>query len=566
MTARVIAIGLDCGDAERVKEWISQGCLEGLRAVRAQGAWCQLEVTGHFRDEAVWTEVLCGCRADKTGFFSPFEFLEGTYDLQWKPVYDYQEYPLFYDLDPTCNIAAFDVPHCSSIADRISGIQVLSWGAHYPTFPRLSSPKGLWSELADTYGTHPAVELINIGAGWWDETFVKTLFDALIEGASLRATICRDLLRRDKWDLFFTVISETHEACHHFESPDHPCSPKREPRARLPESPMLELYQVLDRELFNRLAFDVDPHGYLAVFSITGSTGTTLDLANAVILPEFLYRLSFPGNGMFPDSKTADIDSGGCSKPAMGTWSAEMWRRRADSRLAALFMNPFAAPIDYPQSKGRLSQENNIISAFASKVLNGLRRRLACMILGFEYGRHAWIPASWYKRHWPAMKAFALPSTEAGRIRFNVKGREPHGLIEPEHYDYACEELISHLRELSDARTGTPAVKDVIRWRRASHAAGRNVPDEDLTVVWNEVPFDAAESPKVGRIGPFPFCRLGSHNPGGFLIVSGPGIEPGSTLPSGDVIDLAPTILNLMGVQVPDYFDGKPLLAAMTDT
>jgi len=562
MTARVIAIGLDCGDARRVREWMSQGYLEALRGIRARGAWCDLDVMGHFRDEAVWTEVLCGCRANKTGFFSPFGLLEGSYNLRWRPVYDYQEYPLFYALDPTRKIAAFDTPHCSSIADKLNGIQVLSWGAHYPTFPKLSSPKGLWSELVRTYGTHPAVDLMSTGVGWWDTGFVETMFEALVKGLMLRAAICRDLLRGDQWDLFFTVISETHEACHQFELPDHPCSPKNERRGGLPERPMLELYQTLDREFFHHLASDLDPHTYLVVFSITGSNGTTLDLANAVILPEFLYRLSFPGNGMFSGSAASDIRAESCSKIAMPTWSAEMWRRRTDSRLAALFMNPFAARINYPQSNGRLKYENNVITGFASKVVDGLRRRLARMFLGFEYGSHAWIPASWYKRHWPAMKAFALPSTEAGRIRINVKGREPHGLIEPQHYESVCAELISHLRRLSDARTGTPVVKDVIKWRSASRAHELNAPDEDLTIVWNEVPFDATESPKVGRIGPFPLCRLGAHSPGGFLIVQGPGIEPGSTLPRGDVMDLAPTILSLMGVRVPDYFDGKPLLTS----
>jgi hypothetical protein len=562
MVARVIAIGLDCGDAKRVKELMSQGYLEGLRGIRARGAWCELDVTDHFRDEAVWTEVLCGCRSNKTGFFSPFGLLEGSYDIQWTPVYNFQEYPLFYALDPTRKIAAFDIPHCSSIADGISGIQVLSWGAHYPTFPKLSSPEGLWSELVNTYGTHPAVDLVSTGAGWWDTAFVETMFDALMKGLMLRAAICRDLLRRDRWDLFFTVISETHEACHQFELPDHPCSPKNSPRGRLPERPMLELYQALDREFFHHLASDFDPHTHLVVFSITGSTGTTLDLANAAILPEFLYRLSFPGKGMFSGSAADNLRAESCPKIAMPSWSAEMWRRRTDSRLAALFMNPFAAPINYTLPNGRLKHENNAVTEFASKVLGGLRRRFAHRFLGFEYGNHAWIPASWYRRYWPAMKAFALPSTEAGRIRINVKGREPHGLIEPQHYDSVCDELVLHLKGLSDARTGTPVVKDVIKWRSASQAHGLNLPDEDLSVIWNEVPFHVADSPKVGRIGPFPFCRLGAHSPGGFIIVQGPGIEPGSTLPSADVMDLAPTILNLMGVQVPDYFDGKPLLTS----
>lgn len=43
-------------------------------------------------------------------------------------------------------------------------------------------------------------------------------------------------------------------------------------------------------------------------------------------------------------------------------------------------------------------------------------------------------------------------------------------------------------------------------------------------------------------------------------MAQGPGIEAGSSLPESHAVDLAPTILELMGAQIPEHFDGKPLL------
>ena len=44
------------------------------------------------------------------------------------------------------------------------------------------------------------------------------------------------------------------------------------------------------------------------------------------------------------------------------------------------------------------------------------------------------------------------------------------------------------------------------------------------------------------------------------MAIGGPGIEPGR-LPDGTGLDLAPTLLDLMGVAKPNHFDGTSILA-----
>ena len=48
----------------------------------------------------------------------------------------------------------------------------------------------------------------------------------------------------------------------------------------------------------------------------------------------------------------------------------------------------------------------------------------------------------------------------------------------------------------------------------------------------------------------------------GLTVLNGPNIQPGKELSWAEIIDLAPTILYLMGVPVPESMDGKVLTEA----
>jgi hypothetical protein len=170
-------------------------------------------------------------------------------------------------------------------------------------------------------------------------------------------------------------------------------------------------------------------------------------------------------------------------------------------------------------------------------------------------------PAVWFQRLWPRMKAFALPSTAEGHVRINLQDREPEGIVPPSAYDGLCDEIIRMLKRVTDARTGAPLVKEVLRTRSSAADRDPRLPDPDLVVLWRqEAPADVADSPDLGRVGPVPFFRSGGHSEEGFLLVRGPGVEPGSSLPPGRLVDVGPTILRLMDAPIPGRLAGKPLV------
>ncbi len=189
----------------------------------------------------------------------------------------------------------------------------------------------------------------------------------------------------------------------------------------------------------------------------------------------------------------------------------------------------------------------------------GLRvgRRLERLLGGAPHLEHPfttrlhYMPPLWYRKLWPAMPAFALPSFADGWVRFNLKGREARGMVDPADAAALSERLVRLLLPLKDARTGARAIDEIVVPRGGGDNGG-----PDLVIRWTERPIDAVVSETLGRIGPLPFRQAGGHRPRGFFVASGPGI-PARTLPPGRLVDVAPAVLALLGAAPPDHFEGR---------
>ena len=134
----------------------------------------------------------------------------------------------------------------------------------------------------------------------------------------------------------------------------------------------------------------------------------------------------------------------------------------------------------------------------------------------------------------------------------------PPAIIDPDEYAATCDEIERLLREVRNARTGSPMFRKMMRSRTSALEEGSTLPDPDVLVLWTPEPADVVDTP-FGRIGPIPFNRSGSHVERGFILATGPGVPVSGAVPEARAVDLAPTILSLLGVAVPSYMDGRPL-------
>ena len=532
----MIAIGLDAAAPLLLERWMDEGRLPSLARLRAEGTYSRLTNFDYCRAEAACTSFLTGVPAWRTGRWGAFKFHASDYTVDDLQAYEFDEYPPFYAAAGDKRIAVFDRPQ-TRIARGVNGIQVLGWGAHSARTPRVSAPDSLLAELMARYGEHPTYDRDHCAL--WDYRAMLAMKHGLETGIARRASICRELLQREPWDLFITFFGETHSAGHfywHLSHDDHPLHQV----SRHHGDWLLDVFEAVDRAIGEIVA--AAPNGArVLLFSDHGMEANSTDLPSLVFLPELLYRWSVPGR-LGLESGSAGTPPPPPMMPRPGrSWTDEVWSRKHDT-------NPLTRTL-----RRRLPVEFFHYTIERRLGMEGVPLCPEDCPLGYQ-------PPMWYHPRWPRMNAFALPSFSEGYVRVNVRGRERNGIVEPADYGRVCDEVEALIRGMRNARTGMPLVRKIMRSRESAEEGDPRLPDPDLLILWAAEPADVVDTPR-GRIGPMPFQRTGSHVERGFLLASGPGLKNRTLASDAHALDLAPTILALMGASVPTYMEGRALFA-----
>lgn len=147
------------------------------------------------------------------------------------------------------------------------------------------------------------------------------------------------------------------------------------------------------------------------------------------------------------------------------------------------------------------------------------------------------------------------------RVFLNVRGREPEGIVDPADYERVRAELAARLAAIPDEQgrpIGTvvhkpedvyPQVTGIapdlivhfgdLYWRSVGTVGG----DEGIQTFENDTGPDDA-----------------NHAQEGLYVLAGPGIEAGTA--DRHLLDVAPTVLGLLGIAVPATMRGSSMLAA----
>ncbi len=537
MKTPVIAIGLDATDPVLLERYMDAGALPVLSGLRDRGSYARLTTFDYCRAEASNTTFLTGCSPARHGYWSPFRF-STDYRVQTTP-YEFADYQPFYGLGDAYRVAVFDMPQ-SKLSNRVNGIQVLGWGAHSPRCPSHSDPPEVFDDIVSRHGPHPTLRKDDVHS-MGDAAAMARLKEGLETGVERRVSACIDLLGREAWDLFLVYFGEIHSGQHYLWHLSHPDHPLHRYFGTPGEDPLLELVQAVDRGI-GRLLAAAPADARVVLFSDHGMESNTTDLPSTVFLPELLYRLAYPGR--FGLAKGGTGTPPPIIKPAANrSWRSTLYGLKHD-----------------PNHVTRWLRQHMDTTSFHYRIEKrlGMNEVPLCpedCPLGSQ-------PPMWYHPAWSGMKAFALPSFSEGYVRLNVRGRESAGIVEPAEYERVCDEVTAEIMRVTDARTGKPAVRRVVRTRQGPDGPamdGERPSDADLIVIWDGVPIDVVDHPSAGRIGPVPFKRSGSHVHRGFLMAAGPGVAPGRRLPEAHALDIPPTILSLLGASIPAHFDGKPL-------
>ncbi|MDR5698085.1 MAG: alkaline phosphatase family protein [Armatimonadota bacterium] len=185
---------------------------------------------------------------------------------------------------------------------------------------------------------------------------------------------------------------------------------------------------------------------------------------------------------------------------------------------------------------------------------------------------------------WSRTKCYPLEPGHA-HIFVNLKGRDPHGCVDPEDYGRAQDEIIDALLRLKDPLTGEAIVAAAIRKEDARilgiHRGAGFDRIGDVLYAWKPgymanpyvyragvKYFDGTERVTVNR-ELFEASRLLHNFTGAHLtlptvpemhaaaILAGPGVRCARPDNPMELIDLAPTLAALLGIPIPRHAEGR---------
>ncbi len=158
-------------------------------------------------------------------------------------------------------------------------------------------------------------------------------------------------------------------------------------------------------------------------------------------------------------------------------------------------------------------------------------------------------------------------------IWINLKGVKPQGIVDPGDYDALVAFIIEKLAELKDPRSGKPVINRVYRRNEIFHGPFAHE-GADLVLDWWSEDSLFSSQPSFPEDTGKPALIIREHRPSeksewggthrlnGILIARGSGFRSGAEIANARLIDIAPTLLHLLGVPVPEDMDGKVLASA----
>jgi predicted AlkP superfamily phosphohydrolase/phosphomutase len=246
-----------------------------------------------------------------------------------------------------------------------------------------------------------------------------------------------------------------------------------------------------------------------------------------------------------------------------------------------IYLNRFLAQLGLlkyrEQKQSALGAAKQRITRSAYKVLAGTlgpdqKKFLAGLLPGMRE-KFEGAYTSFANIDWSATKAYCseiLASPPS--IWINRKNEKPAGIVSDEEYEPLLALITQKLGELKDPRNGGALVPRVYRRDELFHGPfAKEAPDLVLDW-WSEKAFSV--KPSFPEEGDKPSVEIkprapvhgpewgGTHRKSGILIMRGAPFKRGARIEGARLVDMAPTLLHLMGHKVPDDMDGQVLTEA----
>ncbi len=472
---------------------------------------------------------MTGNNPGKHGIYDFTRMKKGSYDLEFINGGQRQA-PTFWKLlsDAGRRVISISVP-ATYPPESVNGIMLSGFdapglnGENQKLDARAMYPQELWEELDREVGGHP---IGSFPSAEINAHRPHVAIDKILQVIREKSRTAKYLMQNKEWDCMMILFGESDGVGHHFWKYCDPNSPLFVEEPDGLRDSIFRVYKELDDQL-GELQELMPDDTTLLMMSDHGFGG----VSNCVLYPNCWLReegmLNFKGG--------------------QAQWQA---RALEGLKLRAVSFLPLKIKRLIYRALG--GQIGNIESRVRFGMLDWSKTKA-------YFEENPYYPAMW----------------------INVKGRQPGGIVNPgEEYEQLRTELIEKLEDWRHPETGESIV--LRAYRREEVYQGATVElAPDIVIHWNEhqnysyafklssksrdLKWTEYVDPNKEENLVFFTGKSGSHRDDGIFLAEGQSIAGGVQVEGAQIIDVAPTLLHLLNVAVPEDMDGRVLTEIMTD-
>lgn len=505
---RVLIIGLDGATFNVIQPMVEAGRLPVISSLMNSGSWGELRSTILPVTPPAWASFMTGKNSGKHGVYGFYATQDGSYETKMVSGRSIRAKKIWDYLDKE-KVGLVDIP-MTYPPEPINGFMISGW-------PVPSD---------DNIFTHPPelhTEVIReVGEYWIDKTFASLPRNSIIDGIAnlyrytkMRRDAALYLLKnKGPFDLFVIVFRGTdfvqHEAFKFFDE-DY-CRANPEAAAKYKDL-IYQFYERMDQTV-GELVSGMGENAVTIIMS---------DHGGGPMKKKFYINRWFKKEGFLAVN----------TKTSLKEW-----------RLAK-------RPLSEIMDRLKLSHVNQILPSFINRLP---------LFYPKVYQRHPSAIVNWEKT-----KSYANLTWTDGVVNVNLMGRDPKGIVPKEDYENVRDEIIRKLKDLEDPETGEKIIQDVLKKEDIYKGPFMdNAPDiciltKETSYYFSPALDDGPILEKPDNPAPAP------HRMEGVFIINGEDIKPCGKITGLDITDIAPTVLYLMGKQIPESMDGKVIREAINE-
>jgi predicted AlkP superfamily phosphohydrolase/phosphomutase len=518
---KVLIIGLDGATFDLIKPWAAEGKLPTFKRMLHQGVHSELISTIPPVTAPAWTSFMTGKNPGKHGLYHFIEPRPGSYEMRYTNARSRLAKTIWQILSESgISVGVLNVP-MTYPPDRLNGYMISGMDSPEDS-TAITYPPWLYQELEERFGkVSPQIRYLGyLKTDQRREAVLKSLEE--MDNHYLQATDY--LLKKYPVDVAMVVYTSVDTVQHFFWQYMDSTHPQYDAigAAKYGEA-ILRVYQRLD-EIIAKLVSSLPENTTVLLMSDHGFHPTS---ARTVHINRYLFDL---GLLRLHDS-------------SQQWYHPQTLIQAAIKRMDAVLRRTLS-----PHQKGKVS-----------RMFPQLRNMWESHYTGLS------------NIDWAHTKAYCYEIlTFPSCIWINMKGLRPQGIVDPgAEYEQLMRFITDKLYDLKDPVTGQQLISRIYR-KQEIYRGPYLDQAPDLTLAWWDgvtllgkasftqnghepvVSFTGGRAISAGEWG-------GTHAREGILVFRGKPFHEGKKLEQVEIVDLAPTLLHILGLPIPEDMDGRVL-------